>query len=297
MKTKLELLKVIYEHLETIGFGYENGTFDSLFTNLSKNCVLTSQIDNTTYNGYEEVVSCFAKISELIKESGSNYYYDFGHDANYYIGDYDYWCMMHETFIDSEENADEKTLGYPCLVIEPQKHKDEKRIIICLDINEEEKISRIDFYLTDYLNHWDFDCIGEIIPCIGDKEIDEGEIFISENYYHEFQLFLGKINKDFYTHDYERVPIKKWIEFLENWRRFYSFNTYEDAYENACGINHEDNTVGDELAKTRLDWYGKDYIWDKREYHSAMLEALTEWTDKYKEMCDYIDLYGFPEDY
>ena len=115
---------------------------------------------------------------------------------------------------------------------------------------------------------------------------------VSEPYYSEFYLFLGMVGEDFDEYDDLHIPMEKWIAFLEKWKRFYSFKTFDEAFEDACGIDYNNFTAENQAALRRLSNVGDD-IWANRHKNPTMLYALIEWTEKYSKTCDTVNGYGF----
>ena len=70
MKTKLELATVIYDYLNMISEGYENGDFTPLYPYLAEDCVLESQWVMTPNAGYDAVVSYLSGKGETLKITG-----------------------------------------------------------------------------------------------------------------------------------------------------------------------------------------------------------------------------------
>ena len=79
---------------------------------------------------------------------------------------------------------------------------------------------------------------------------------------------------------------------FEKWKRFYSFKTFDEAFEDACGIDYNNFTAENQAALRRLSNVGDD-IWANRHKNPTMLYALIEWTEKYSKTCDTVNGYGF----
>lgn len=88
------------------------------------------------------------------------------------------------------------------------------------------------------------------------------------------------------------IPMETWVKALERWKRFYSFKTFDEAFEDACGIDYTNFTVKDEDVRRRLGYNG-DHIWNNRNNNASMLNGLIEWTDKYKDTWSHIHVCGF----
>ena len=90
------------------------------------------------------------------------------------------------------------------------------------------------------------------------------------------------VGEEFDEYDDLHIPMEKWQAFLEKWKRFYSFRTFDEAFEDACGIDYSNFTAKDEAALRRLSTMGDD-IWENRQKNPTMLHALIEWTEKYSK--------------
>lgn len=291
MKTKLELATLIYKYLEIISDGYEKGDFEPLFPCLAEDCVFESQWVLTPNTGYEAVVSYLTAKGETLKESDSFpscYIQELVGNIN---------TIKHiDLNVNGEKQHGSVGLHYPsgelCLLMRQDIDDKTNDVILRIKLNDNEKISRIDLCMPELFKYRDFYTFVSLYPCIGDEDIDDGRIRVSEPYYSEFYLFLGMIGEEFDEYGDLHIPMAKWLDFLNCWKRFYSFKTFDDAFEDACGINYTDFSAKDEEARRRLSRTGDD-IWNNRNNNSSMLKGLLEWTDKYKDICDYINCYGF----
>ena len=291
MKTKLELATLIYKYLEIISDGYEKGDFEPLFSYLAEDCVLESQWVLTPNTGYEAVVSYLTAKGETLKKSGafpSCYIQELVGNIN--------TVKDVNINVNGEQKHGNVGLHYPsgelCLLMEQSIDDKTNSVILRIKLNNDEKISRIDLCMPELFKYRDFYTFVSLYPCIGDEDKDDGRIRVSEPYYSEFYLFLGMVNVEFDEYDDLHIPMKKWVDFLECWKRFYSFQTFDDAFEDACGIDYNNFTARDEDAKYRLGCNGRN-IWNNRKNNSSMLNGLIEWTNKYKDICDYVNCYGF----
>ena len=292
MKTKLELATLTYKYLDLISDGYEKGDFAPLFSCLAADCVLESQWVLTPNEGYDAVVSYLTKKGETLKESGSFptcYIQELIGNINT-IKDVD-------INVCGEKKHGSAGLYYPsgelCLLMEQTIDDKTNGVILRIKLNENEKISRIDLCMPELFQYRYFYTFVSLYPCADEETmLDTAKIRISEPYYSELYLFFGMVGEDFDEYDDMHIPMEKWIEFLERWKRFYSFKTFDEAYEDACGIDYTDFTVKDADAKRRLGYNGAD-IWSNRNNNANMLEGLIEWTDKYKDTWSHIHVYGF----
>ena len=292
MKTKLELATLTYKYLDLISDGYEKGDFAPLFPYLAEDCVLESQWVLTPNEGYDAVVSYLTKKGETLKESGSFptcYIQELVGNINT-IKDVD-------INVCGEKKHGSAGLYYPsgelCLLMEQTIDEKKNGVILRIKLNENEKISRIDLCMPELFQYRDFYTFVSLYPCADEETmLDAAKICISEPYYSELYLFFGMVGEDFDEYDDMHIPMEKWIEFLERWKRFYSFKTFDEAYEDACGIDYTNFTVKDTDAKRRLGYNGAD-IWSNRNNNATMLEGLIEWTNKYKDTWSHIHVYGF----
>ena len=291
MKTKLELATLIYKYLEIISDGYEKGDFEPLFPYLAEDCVFESQWVLTPNTGYEAVVSYLTAKGETLKESGSFpscYIQELVGNINT-IKDI-------ALNVNGEKQHGSVGLHYPsgelCLLMRQDIDDKTNDVILRIRLNDNEKISRIDLCMPELFKYRDFYTFVSLYPCIGDEDKDDGRIRVSEPYYSEFYLFLGMVGEEFDEYGDLHIPMEKWVGFLNCWKRFYSFKTFDEAFEDACGINYTDFSAKDEEARRRLSRTGDD-IWNSRNNNASMLKGLLEWTDKYKDICDYINCYGF----
>lgn len=292
MKTKLELATLTYMYLNLISDGYEKGEFTPLFPYLAEDCVLESQWVTTPNVGYYAIVDYLTCKSETLKSTGS------------YPS-----CSIQEligninTIKDVDINVSGKKkhgyvgLYYPsgelCLLMEQTIDDKTNGVILRIKLNEEEKISRIDLCMPELFQYRDFYTFVSLYPCADEETmLDSARIRVSEPYYSELYLFLGMVGEEFDEYDDLHIPMEKWVKFLDCWKRFYSFKTFDEAFEDACGIDYTNFTVKDEEARHRLGYNG-DNIWNNRKNNAYMLNGLIEWTNKYKDTWSHIHVYGF----
>ncbi len=292
MKTKLEMATLAFEYLDLISYGYENGDFSSLFPCLAEDCVLESQWVMTPNVGYDAVTDYLSGKGETLKRNGTFP-----------------TCSIQELVgnINVIDNVDihingEKTNGSVglhyssgelCLLMEQTIDDKTNSVILRIKINNEEKISRIDLCMPELFQYRDFYTFISLYPCDEEETVlKSAKIHVSEPYYSEFYLFLGLIGEEFDEDDNLYIPMEKWLAFLERWKCFYSFETFDEAFEDACGIDYTNFTVKDDDARRRLGYNG-DRIWDNRNNNAYMLKNLIEWTEKYKDSWSYVHIYGF----
>lgn len=292
MKTKLELAALTYKYLELVAVGYETGNFESLFPYLAEDCVMESQWVLTPNVGYDTIVSYLTGKGKTLKRTGSNPS-----------------CSIQELVVNinliknvSFDDGKEMKHGsvgmqYPsgelCLLMEQTIDDKTNGVILRIKLNEEEKISRIDLCMPELFQYRDFYTFVSLYPCADEETmLDSARIRVSEPYYSELYLFLGMVGEEFDEYDDLHIPMEKWVKFLECWKRFYSFQTFDEAFEDACGIDYTNFTVKDEDARRRLGYNG-DNIWNNRKNNAYMLNGLIEWTNKYKDTWSHIHVYGF----
>lgn len=291
MKTRLELDALVYKYLDLIASGYETGDFEPLYPYLAKDCVLESMWVITPNVGYDAVVSYLTGKGKTLKRTDS-----FPS------------CSIQELVgnINTIKNADINVNGkkqsgsvglyYPsgelCLLMEQTIEDKTNGVILRVKINDEEKISRIDLCMPELFNYRCFCTYVSLCPCKDDVEIEDGMIRVNEGYYSELYFFLDKVGIRFDEFDDLHIPMEKWIDCLEHWKRFYSFDTFDKAFECACDIDYDNFTIGN-LSAMRLLSYNGDNIWNNRNNNTKMLYGLIEWTEKYKNSCDFINTYGF----
>jgi hypothetical protein len=182
--------------------------------------------------------------------------------------------------------------GELCLLMEQTIDDKTNGVMLCIKLTDDYKIARVDLCNPELFQYRDFYTFVSFYPANGENEFKEGRMRVSEPYYPEFYLFLGMVDEDFDEYDDMNIPMDKWIAFLEKWKRFYSFKTFDEAFEDACGIDYNNFTAENQAALRRLSNVGDD-IWANRHKNPTMLYALIEWTEKYSKTCDTVNGYGF----
>lgn len=291
MKTKLELATVIYDYLNMISEGYENGDFTPLYPYLAEDCVLESQWVKTSNVGYDAVVSYLSGKGETLKITGLFPTCS----IQELVGNA---TLMNNVDVNVNGERTYGTVGFYyqsgelCLLMEQTIDNKKNGVLLRIQLNEDEKISRISLCMPELFEYREFYTYVQFYPCIGDDEIDMGKIRISESYYIELYFFIYMVGESFGEYDNLHIPMEKWIKALEQWKRFYSHETFDEAFEEFCGVDYNNFTVKDEEVREHLSYDGND-LWNNRIYNAQMLDGLIEWTDKYKDKCDYINTYGF----
>ena len=291
MKTKLEKDTIVYTYLEAFEKGYCSGDFSTVFPYLAENCVMESQWVLTPNEGYQAVVDYLTGKGETLKRTGSFPSCSIVElvggmnlikDADFHVngekthGSFGLLYNSGELCLLMEQTIDDKTNG----------------VMLRIKLTEDNKIARVDLCAPELFQYRDFYTFVSFYPANKENEINEGRIRVSEPYYPELYLFLGMVGEAFDEYDDMNIPMNKWIAFLEKWKSFYSFKTFDEAFENACGIDYNNFTAEDKEALKRLSNMGDD-IWENRQKNPTMLHALIEWTEKYSKICDTVNGYGF----
>ena len=291
MKTKLEKDTIMYTYLEAFEKGYSSGDFSEVFPYLAEDCVMESQWVLTPNEGYQAVVDYLTGKGETLKRTGSFPSCSIVElvggmnlikDADFHVngekthGSFGLLYNSGELCLLMEQTIDDKTNG----------------VMLRIKLTEDNKIARVDLCAPELFQYRDFYTFVSFYPANKENEINEGRIRVSEPYYPELYLFLGMVGEAFDEYDDMNIPMNKWIAFLEKWKSFYSFKTFDEAFENACGIDYNNFTAEDKEALKRLSNMGDD-IWENRQKNPTMLHALIEWTEKYSKICDTVNGYGF----
>ena len=147
--------------------------------------------------------------------------------------------------------------------------------------------------MPELFRYRDFCTFVSLYPCADEETmLHSAGIRVSEAYYSELYLFFGMVGEAFDEYGDLHIPMERWVESLRCWKRFYSFKTFDEAFEDACGIDYTNYTVKDVDARHRLVYNG-DIIWRNRNNNANMLDGLLEWTEKYMNNWSYIHIYGF----
>lgn len=292
MKTTLEKKNTLFKYLGILGKGYETGEFSKLFPYLAKDCVFESQWVLTPNTGYDEIVeylngkgatlqrmkafpSC--KIVELIGNT------NIVNDAE-----------MHTN--DGEINHGGVGLYYEagelCLLMEQKKEEETIGVIIRMQLNDDEAIKRIDLCDPVLFQHRCFFTYIDFVPVKNDEEFDEGMMRISEPYYSELYLFLAMEGFDFDEYGDLNIPMPVWIKCVERWKEFYSYDSFDEAFENICKIDYGTLSAKEDFAKRMLSDNGFN-MWQNRLKNGNIIDQIIEWTNKYKDQCAAINSHGF----
>lgn len=292
MKTTLEKKRLVYKYLDILGEGYESGDFSKLYPYLAKDCVFESQWVLTPNTGYDAIVdylngkgatlqrtkafpSC--SIQELIGNinivKNAEVHINGGEAQHGGVG------LYYEA-------------GELCLLMEQKKDNETIGVIIRIQINEDDTIIRIDLCDPALFQYRCFYTFVNFIPANGDEKIKDGMIRLSESYYPELYLFLGIAGFDFDEYDDLKIPMAVWLKCVEKWKEFYSYNSFDEAFEEICGINYSKQSAKEDYARRMLSRNGFD-MWQNRMKNGNIIDQIIEWTNKYKEHCTTINSYGF----
>lgn len=291
MKTKLEIATLTYDYLMLLSEGYETGDFSPVFPHLAKDCVMESQWVLTPNEGYDAVVSYLNGKGDALKKTSSFP----SCSIEELVGNINTVknIGMH---VNGEKQQGTVGLWYPtgelCLLMEQKTGDKTTGVILRIKLNDDEKIARIDLCMPELFRHRCFYTFIQLLPCKDASEKEDAMIRVSEDYYCELYLFLGMVDIDFDQYDDVNIPIEKWTKCLEYWKRFYSFKTFDEAYEDACGIDYKNFTALNESAMRNLNHNG-NIIWENRVNGVHMVDGLIEWTEKYKKACNRIKTLGF----
>lgn len=164
--------------------------------------------------------------------------------------------------------------------------------LLCLKTDDKDKIIRIDLFGSERLDLRDFGNSVDLVPANGKKSLKKGKITVSESYLSAFYLFFSIIGEQFSEYFDLSVPMHRWLQFLDVWRRFYAFRSFDDAFEDACGIDYKNFTVKNRKTLDNLQYSGLP-VWENRRLNPYLLPDLIEWTEKYKNTCDTVHIYGY----
>lgn len=291
MKTKLEKDAVLYAYLEAFEKGYSSGDFSDVFPHLSDNCVMNSQWVLTPNEGYHAIVDYLKGKGETLKRTDS-----FSSCSIVELVGFMNPIENTEFYLNGEKKRGSLGLLYDsgelCLLMEQTISGETNGVMLRLQLADDYKIARIDLCDPELFRYRDFYTFVDIYPVNRENEVDEGRIRVSAPYYPEFYLFLGMVGEEFDEYGEMNIPMEKWQAFIEKWKIFCSFRTFDEAFEDACGIDYSNFTAKDERALRRLSNMGDD-VWANRKNNPHMLSSLVEWTEKYSKFCDAVNVYGF----
>ncbi len=287
----MEQATLVYDYLLMLKNGYTSGDFAPVFPCLAQDCVMESQWVMEPNVGYDAVTDYLIGKAKTLKRTEK-----FPCGSIWELVGNTNPVRNAEIHTDGEKTEGMVSLYYPsgewCLLLEQTIEDKTNKVVLRIQLNEEDQIARIDLcmpelfqsrYLRDYLL---------LYPAMEDgRELEEGRVMVNDHYYGEVDLFLGKVDIGFATYINLTIPMEDWIAFLDHWKRFYDARSFDEAFETACGIDYTRFTVEDEDARQILVNVG-DQIWANRNHNRNMLEGLIEWTEKYKDEWTHINLYG-----
>lgn len=278
MRCRLEENTIKYDILEDLRncfWGYKS--FLSFLEKIANGCVMESVLLDKTLIGHEAISEFFKKEEEKIKSE-------------------EYECCK----IGFIEYVD----GFsPRLCILLEDYQDGMDLIVDIEIDDDGLVDKLifsDAAQLKYTNWDDFVCLNpsskeDDTYWWEEEEDDEDDdlnhlIRIGEKYRNEFHLFLSCMNKEFNNEISLQISMKDWLEFLDNWKRYISFQTFDEAFENMAGVDYDNNIVNKPEIAKRLGRIGKE-LWKNKENSKCMLECLLEWTELYKDSYLFIDIY------
>lgn len=131
-----------------------------------------------------------------------------------------------------------------------------------------------------------------LIPARCEDQLAESTVYVSESYYGELYLFLECVDIEFDEYEDLRIPMDRWCEALSIWKAFCDASSFDEAFESTAGIDYDTWTIQRPSAAQRLGRSGKS-MWEDRKNSGLMLEGLIEWTDLYKDTCEFVDTIGW----
>lgn len=147
--------KLIHEYLESISNGYETGDFTTLFPFLAEECVLESQWVLKPNVGYDAVTSYLTGKGNTLKNSGcfpSCRVIELVGNIN---------TIDNINFkLNGEEKHGNIGLYYPdgelCLLMEQTLNGVTNGVVLRIQLNNEEKISRLDLCMPELFRFRDY---------------------------------------------------------------------------------------------------------------------------------------------
>ncbi len=286
-KCKLEIKTIVFNYLNIIADAYESGNFENVFEYLADDCVFESQWVMVPNTGIEEVKDYLISKGETLKRTG--YFPDC--DIVELLGNHK--IVENVDLIVNEENKHGSfSLMYEpgelCLLMKQTIDEKESKTILRLTLNQEYKVSRIDLCMPTLFKYEYFSSNMVIEPSKDGIENNDALIRISKCNCTEFYMFFETVGLFFSEYDDEIIEIDKWIEFLECWRKFTEFQTFDEAFEDILGLDYSNwSSVDEELLKT-VSSESYDVWKNSKEY--GLVYELIEWTEKYKDSCDHISV-------
>ncbi len=272
-KTPLEARTLIFNYLSDISLELtrEDGNIAKVFSIISENCTFESDSETTIHKGYAAVTKKLTQIAQEIYDKA------------------EFEPEFHVVEIENESDEAPKlpALG---LLMEDHPFLPEDGALLFIEVNKDNKISS--FTLREYHEEsisylYEF---SKLFAARDQEEDYDSQIVVNEDIYTYISFFLKLC--DFSFDEDPDVPIDKWLECLERWKRFYSFESFDDAFEDAFGIDYSDFS-----AKRRgfIPIFGRvcASLWQNRAQNVVFLEELCIWTEKHKAFCDFIEIIYF----
>ena len=277
MTKTLKLEKIAINHLQFIRYGYETGDFSRVFPCLSQDCVMESQWVMQPNVGYDKVKAYLSGKGKTLKKN------DVFPKCNLceLIGNLN--PVKANVNLNGEKHTGTVGVWYPtgefCLVMQQTLDGETNEVVLRIEHDEDSKISRIDLCMPEFYKYRIFDEYVDIHPITIKEEI-ENNVCIVDNYYNDLRFFLQMIDEDFDAYDDCTIPMDKWIACLKLWDSFYSFDSFDEAFEKTCGVDYGNFSAKNEDALQMLLSFGDD-IWENRKYNRDFPKKLLKWTEKY----------------
>lgn len=263
MTKSLEFENTAINHLQLIMNGYETGDFTPLFPCLSQDCVMESQWVMQPNVGYNTVTEYLSGKGKTLKNNDSFPICNLCE----LIGNLN--PVKANVNLNGEKHNGTVGIWYPsgelCLVMQQTIDGETNEVILRIEHDENAKISRIDLCMPEFYNYRCFWEYVDIHPITSEERI-ENNICIIDNYYDDLHFFLRMVDEDFDEYEACTVPMDKWLACLRLWDDFYSFDSFDEAFEKTCGVDYSSFTAKNEDALKMLLSFGED-IWENRKHN------------------------------
>lgn len=292
MRCRLEKNNLLFKILCVVEKSYASGDFEELFHYLAEDCIFESQWVLEPNVGYDATVKYLRGKGETLKRTQ-----DFPHgDIVELVGNMNP-IKKAKVSVNGEvpTNASVGLFYEPgklCLLLEQELETEIVSLLIDVQLNDEDKIARIDLCMPELFKYRDFYTYINLCPAKGDDENEEAMVRVSESYYSELYFFLDQVGIQFDEYDDLTFPIEQWLKALELWRQYAKADNFDQVLEEIAGIDYVNNTVQHpELAKRLCD--RRKTMWVERKNNKSMVDGLIEWTQKYRDTNDCIKSYGW----
>lgn len=288
--TSLERNARLHSVLQILCESYEIGNFTAFLPLLAEDCVYTSMWVLSPLCGYAAVSNHLLGKGQAIRRS------------NAYPR-----CQIHELVgkTDPDSNAEIPLgdqavpgtfalmyeTGKLCLMMEQDTEGQTNQVLLDLDLTEDGHVRRINLCMPELFLTQRFCPYVAAVPCAGDDKFPDGKIIISNAYYHELRLFFDMADKILDSYCPCVIPFGVWEQILGYWVLFLQAPDYDSFLEEHLGFNYATWAVGKKRILYCLADAGAS-IWQSRAEHAAMQKALWEWSEKYRDQCSGIYLYG-----